>query len=107
MESVSDCNKNQQICDKAVDNYPYTLGFVPKCYNTQKMCNKAIDKCNFVFDSNPDQFKTQEMCDKIVSDDLFKLKYCSIKIFPDWFVTSKMIKKTSYCFICRWKYTLF
>ena len=23
LKSVSDCYKNQQICDKAVDNYPY------------------------------------------------------------------------------------
>ena len=40
------------------------------------MSHKAVDKCPFVFDYVPDQYKPQEMCDKIVSDDLFKLKYC-------------------------------
>ena len=25
LESVPDCCKNQQICDKAVDNYPHAL----------------------------------------------------------------------------------
>ena len=41
-----------------------------------------------MFDSVPDQYKTQEMCDKIVDDLLPALKFV-----PDWFVTSKMIKK--------------
>ena len=29
-ESVPDCYKNQQIWDKAVDDYPHALKFVPK-----------------------------------------------------------------------------
>ena len=33
---VPDCYKNQQISDKAVDNYLYTLKFVPDCYKSQK-----------------------------------------------------------------------
>ena len=28
VESVHDCYKNQQMCDKAVDNYPNPLKFV-------------------------------------------------------------------------------
>ena len=28
-KSVPDYNKNQQLCDKAVDNYPHALEFVP------------------------------------------------------------------------------
>ena len=36
LESVLDCYKNQQMCDKAVDNYPHALKFVPDCYMTQK-----------------------------------------------------------------------
>ena len=30
LESVHNCYKNQQMCDKAVDNYPHTLEFVPQ-----------------------------------------------------------------------------
>ena len=38
------------------------------------------------------------MCDKPVDDSL-----AALKLIPDWFVTSKMIKKRSslYCFIRR------
>ena len=39
--SVRDCNKNQEKCNKAVDNYPHVLEFVPKCYKAQKMCDKS------------------------------------------------------------------
>ena len=79
--------------------------------DSQEMCDKAV-KCPFVFDSVSSQCKTQEMCDKIVSEDPFKLKYChgrcktlemynkaaddflpTLKFVPDWFVTSKIIKK--------------
>ena len=100
------------MCDKAVDIYPSIIEYVPDRFKTQEMCDKAIDKCLFVFNSIPDQYKTQEMCDKIVSEDPFKLKYCqdrckiremcnkafdeflpALKIFPDWFVASKIIKR--------------
>ena len=40
---VPECYKNQEICNKAGDNYPHALEFVPECYNTQKMCDKAVD----------------------------------------------------------------
>ena len=29
LESVPSCYKNQKLSDKAVDNYPYILKFVP------------------------------------------------------------------------------
>ena len=37
LESVPDCYKNQEMCNKAVDNYPHPLGFFPECYRVQKM----------------------------------------------------------------------
>ena len=36
----------------------------------------------------PDKYVTQKMCDEAVDDSL-----ATLKIFPDWFVTSKMVKK--------------
>ena len=36
LKSDSDCCKNHQMCDNAVDNYPHALEFVPDCYMTQK-----------------------------------------------------------------------
>ena len=73
---------------------------------------KSVDTCPFVFDSVPHRNKTQERYDKVVSKDTFMLKYCldryktlkicniavdtflpTLEFVPDWFVTSKMIKK--------------
>ena len=31
------------MCNKAVDNYPHALEFVPECYTTQKICDKAFN----------------------------------------------------------------
>ena len=36
----------------------------------------------------PDKYKTQTLCDEAVDDSL-----AALKLLPDWFVTSKMIKK--------------
>ena len=43
LQIVPDCYKNQEMCNKAVDNYPHALQFVPECYETQKMWDKAGD----------------------------------------------------------------
>ena len=31
---VSDCYKNQKLCNKAVETYRHALEFVPDCYKT-------------------------------------------------------------------------
>ena len=36
LKSVPDCCKNQELCNKAVDNYPHALESVPESYKTQK-----------------------------------------------------------------------
>ena len=103
LKSAPDCYKNQEMCNKAVDNY-----FVPNCYIAQKCVIKLsililleynlflnairLKKCVikqliyvfFVFDSIPDQYKTQEMCNIVVS-----LAYC-----PDKYKTQKMCDET-------------
>ena len=43
LESVPDCYKNQQMCDKVVDNYPHASTFVPDCYRTKKIRDKAVN----------------------------------------------------------------
>ena len=81
------------MCNKAVDNYPHALEFVPEylitlkmcnkavnnypskivreCFVTQKACDKAVNRCFFVFDPIHDWCKTQERCDRLASEDLF------------------------------------
>ena len=38
-----DCHKNQEMCNKAIDNYTHALEFVPHCHMTQKVSDKAVD----------------------------------------------------------------
>ena len=34
LKPVPDCYKNQEMCNKPVDNYPQALQFVPECFIT-------------------------------------------------------------------------
>ena len=113
LESVHDCYKNQQMCDKAFDSHAhaYALEFVPNCHKTQKqkMCNKAVNTYNstmwfvseyhktqeicdkavnavsFAFHSVLDQYKTQELYGRVISEEHFMFMYC-----PDRHKTQKM-----------------
>ena len=49
LESVSDCYKNQEICNKAADNYPHALEFVREYYKTQEICDKTFNKSFLAF----------------------------------------------------------
>ena len=76
------------------------------------MCDEIVNRCLFVFDSIPDPCKNQEMCDSVVSKGPFFIVYCfnkyksqrmcdeavddslaALKLIPDWFVISKLIKE--------------
>ena len=39
IKSVPDSHKNNETRNKAVDNYPHALEFVPECFMTQRMCD--------------------------------------------------------------------
>ena len=39
--SVTNSFKNQEMCNKAADNYPHALEFVHDYYMTQEMCDKV------------------------------------------------------------------
>ena len=53
------------------------------------MCNSIICEDPFSIRYVPDEYKTHQMCDKAVDSCLAALKFLS-----DWFVGSKVIKKT-------------
>ena len=55
LKSAPDCYKNQELCNRAIDNYHHALDFVPDCYMTQEMCDKVV----YTHSS-----KTGKMCDK-------------------------------------------
>ena len=55
----------------------------------------------FVSDYITNWYKTQEICDRVISADSSLIVYCldkyitlaALKLIPDWFVKSKLIKK--------------
>ena len=79
LEPVRDCCKKQEMSNKAVDNYPHALEFLPKCYKILYPSFKVY---------HPYKCITQEICDEAVDDSL-----AALKLISDWSVTSKMIKK--------------
>ena len=54
LEFVPDCFPIQKMCDKALSTYPSSMQFASECYKTQEMFGKAVDICPFVFDFLPD-----------------------------------------------------
>ena len=62
-KSVLDCYNNQEMCNKAVDNYPLALEFVPETCEIQKMCEKAVSTYLSVIKHIPKCLMTPEMCD--------------------------------------------
>ena len=97
IKSVPDCYKNQEMCNKAVVNYPHALEFVPECHKTQEMCNKSINRCLFIFYSISYRYKTYEMCGRIVSEDLVVIVYC-----PDKYKTRRMCDKAVGLLQIKW-----
>ena len=67
LEFVRECYKNQEMCNKPLDNYLHALKLVPNCYITQKMCDKAVNTYHSRTQSVPQCYKAQEMCDKAVN----------------------------------------
>ena len=63
-------------------------------YKTQKILDKVVSLYPFFNSNSPNKYKTQIMCNGTVDDPLVVLK-----LIPNWFVTTKTIKKLFYCFV--------
>ena len=63
LENVHNCFKNQEMCNKAVDNYPHVLEFVPYCYMTQEMGDKVVNTHSSTI-RFPQECCNKKMCDK-------------------------------------------
>ena len=64
----------------------FVFDSIPNKYKIQEICNLAISlHFPFIADCS-DKCITQELCDEAVNDSL-----ATLKLIPDWFVTSKMI----------------
>ena len=75
------------MSDRAVSTYPSTIKFVSECFMTQKMCDRVAPEDHFLIVYCPDKYITQRIYDEAVGNSLTVLK-----LIPDWFVTSKLIK---------------
>ena len=65
----------QEMYEKAVNKYSFSLIHVSNCYKTQNVCGKVIDMCTFLLDYILNCFKKQE-----VAKEHFVLKIASIYI---------------------------
>ena len=75
----------QEMCNEAVQSFPWTLVWVPDQYKTQEMCNKAVQRAPWVLVWVPAWLVTQEMCNEAVQSDPWMLEYV-----PDQYKTQEM-----------------
>ena len=48
------------MCEKAIENEPYSLKFVPDQYKAQEMFERAVEKKSWLLENVPDLFMTQK-----------------------------------------------
>ena len=54
------------MCERAVEDNPCTLEFVPDKCKMKEMCERAVGDYPWALEFVPDHLKTKEMCDKAV-----------------------------------------
>ena len=88
---VPDHLKTKKMCKHAVKKWPYLLRYVRNQYRTQQsrnqeMCNKTVDNYPCALKLVRECFMTQEMCDKVVNT------HSSARQFvPKWYETQKNV----------------
>ena len=63
---IPDCYNDQNIYNKAIDNYPHALRSINDCYKTPKMCDKPDSTYPFKIQFAPDRSKTQKCVIKLL-----------------------------------------
>ena len=66
----------------------FLFNSIPDQYETQEICGLAASLYLFLIVHCPDKYITERICDETVDDFL-----AALKVIPDWFTKSKMIKK--------------
>ena len=93
LKFVTDCCKNQEMCNKAVDDdCPHALEFVPECFMTQKICDKAVNTYLSTIKSVSECFMTQKLCNKAVKDVFCGFFLFLIDIKLNKYVTELLLK---------------
>ena len=81
LEYVPDHLKTEKICMEAVHTKPYTLRYVPDYFKTQEMCDEAVRMELYSLEFVPDRLKTHEMCNEAMRRGQHALQFA-----PDWVV---------------------
>ena len=58
------------MCERAIENEPYSLKFVPDQYKAQEMFERAVEKKSWLLENVPDWFMTQKQI-KLGHDDAY------------------------------------
>ena len=84
------------ITNRAIDNYMYPM-IMSNYLNTQERFERVIENYPYTLKFVPDHFKTREMFDKVVKKDVLYF----LHHIPYWFVTRYQIQmwhdKSEYC----------
>ena len=64
------------------------MNYIPDRYKTQEISDRAVSEDPFLITYCLNKYITQKMCDEAVDDFL-----ATLKLIPDWFVASKIVKK--------------
>ena len=64
------------MCERAVEDDPNTLEFVPDRFKTQKMCNEAVYREPYTLRYVHDHLKTQEMYNLVAEKNFFDHLIC-------------------------------
>ena len=87
-DSIPDQYKTQGMCDTVVFEDPSLIVYCADKYKTQRIFDIVVSEEPSLIVYCPAKYKTKRMCFETVDDCL-----AALKPVPDWFVTSKMIKK--------------
>ena len=80
--SVPDELKTQEMCNRAVEKYPWDLRYVPDHLKTKDMCDMYFNEYKSL-KPIPEQFITLEMCKKAVSLNVNQFEYVLEKYSKD------------------------
>ena len=87
LKYVPDHLRTKKMCIKAVKNEAEALEHIPEHFKTREMCIKTVEREAESLEHVLDLFKTGEMCKRTIEADLYTLVFC-----PDWFITQGQTK---------------
>ena len=76
--------KTKRVCEKAVEDEPETLEYVPDHLKTEDISKDAVRREPYPLGHVPDHLKAKKMCEKVIEEDPW------LYPVPDCFNTKRM-----------------